>query len=99
MLIYKLEPLLTGPRLLLVLPLIPMGDALANGATAWPAWLALHSNWPMPLAQLAGIAVFGLAGLFYWTMGHLLFPETPARQREVATAAPKRRHAVPSLTT
>ena len=29
----------------------------------------------MPLAHLAGIAVFGLAGLFYWTMGHLLFPE------------------------
>jgi hypothetical protein len=75
MLVYKLEPLLTGWRLLLVIPLLPMGDALANGATAWPAWLALHSNWPMPLAQMAGVAVFGLAGLFYWTMSQLLFPD------------------------
>jgi hypothetical protein len=62
-----------------------MGDALANGATAWPAWLALHSNWPMPLAQVAGIAVFGLAGLFYWTMSHLLFPE-PATSSPPAAA-------------
>ena len=75
MLVYKLEPLLTGWRTLLVVPLIPMGDALANGATAWPAWLTLHSNWPMPLAQVAGIAVFALAALFYWSMSHLLFPE------------------------
>jgi hypothetical protein len=93
MLVYKLEPLLTGWRILLVLPLIPMGDALANGATAWPAWLALHSNWPMPLAQVAGVAVFGLAVLFYWTMGHLLFPDPassgrPAAPRPAETPAP-----------
>jgi hypothetical protein len=75
MLIYKLQPLLTGWRLFLIVPLIPMGDGLVNGATAWPAWLALNSNWPMPLTQVAGVAVFGLAALFYWAMGHLAFPE------------------------
>jgi hypothetical protein len=29
----------------------------------------------MLLTQMAGVAVFGLALLFYWAMGHLLFPE------------------------
>src|SRR5437763_1740307 len=58
-----------------------------NGGCWWPrhgGWVAFHlfgtpvPIWAVALAQVAGIAVFGLAGLFYWTMSHLLFPE-PAR--------------------
>jgi hypothetical protein len=33
-----------------------MGDGLVNGAAAGPAWLALNSNWPMLLTQVAGVA-------------------------------------------
>ena len=87
MLIYKLAPVLTGWRVLLIIPLMPMVDGLVNGATAWPAWLALNSNWPMFLTQAAGVAVFGLAALLYWAMGHLLFPEPADGGAPVMTAA------------
>lgn len=88
MLIYKLQSLLTGWRLLLIIPLMAMGNGIINGATAWPAWIALNSNWPMLPAQVAGVACYGLAGLFLWAAGHVLFPEQTATARSVSARAP-----------
>jgi hypothetical protein len=44
-LIYFLRKQVSTPLALLgVIPLIPMADGLANGATAWPMWLTLNQH-------------------------------------------------------
>jgi hypothetical protein len=70
MLIYKLLPhLRQGPswRLLGIVPLIPMADGLANGATAWPMWIALNqTDVSYVWTSLAGLVCLGLALYAVW---------------------------------
>ena len=73
-LVWRTAPLLHGTALLLAIPLVVMGDSLANGAAGWPAWLALHSNWPQPVAHVAGIVCFGMAALLIWCVSLVVEP-------------------------
>lgn len=70
MLIYKLLPhLRQGPswRMLGIIPLIPMADGLANGATAWPMWISLNqTDVSYVWTYLAGFATLGLALYAVW---------------------------------
>jgi hypothetical protein len=43
-LIYAVRPRVSGWGLLGIIPLIPMADGLANGACAWPMWVALNQH-------------------------------------------------------
>jgi hypothetical protein len=68
-LIYKLKPHLGGSplKLLAIVPLIPMADGLANGATAWPMWIALNqTDVSYVWTYLAGFATLGLALYAVW---------------------------------
>jgi hypothetical protein len=68
-LIYKLKPHLgSSPwKLLAIVPLIPMADGLANGATAWPMWIALNqTDVSYVWTYLAGFATLGLALYAVW---------------------------------
>jgi len=68
-LIYKLKPHLGGSpwKLLGIVPLIPMADGLANGATAWPMWIALNqTDVSYVWTYLAGFATLGLALYAVW---------------------------------
>lgn len=80
-LIYALRPYLTGWKALIAVPLMPMGDALTNGAIAWPTWIALNSTddlrWTTAAALLSG--VFGL--IVIWVMGIAVATDSPARNR------------------
>jgi hypothetical protein len=65
--IYAVRRHLRGLQLLAVIPLIPMADGLANGATAWPTWVALNQHdvsyfW----TYLASLVTLGLALYSVW---------------------------------
>lgn len=70
-LIYKIRPHLSGNLQLLALaPLIPMADGLANGATAWPMWIALNqTDVSYVWTYLAGFITLGLALYAVWIIG------------------------------
>lgn len=74
-LIYKIKPHLTGSpwKLLAVIPLIPMADGIANGAAAWPAWIALNQpDVSYVWTHLAALAVLGLSLYCVWMVGLLV---------------------------
>jgi hypothetical protein len=71
-LMYKIVPVLgSSPwRLLAVVPLIPMADGIANGAAAWPMWIALNQHdvsyvW----TYLAAGATLALSLYCVWIIG------------------------------
>jgi hypothetical protein len=70
MLLYKLRPHLSKGsawKLLGIIPLIPMADGLANGATAWPMWIALNqTDVSYVWTYLAGFVTLGLALYAVW---------------------------------
>jgi len=69
-LVLKLRPILgDGPKLLLLIPLVPMADGMANAATAWPIWLTLNTELGMVWTHAAAIASLGLAAIAVWVIG------------------------------
>lgn len=67
--VYLLRHRLTGVRLLLAIPLVPLGAGAAEGAASGPAWLVLNSaDVPWMLTQIAGVAVFVLAASLVWAI-------------------------------
>lgn len=65
---YRLRPFLSGWRLALLVPLVPMTDGLVNGAVSWPTWLALNSGIGYAITYPAAILSFLLAVLFLFTI-------------------------------
>lgn len=70
-LIYKLRPHMDNPwKLLGVIPLVPMADGIANGATAWPMWAVLNQDGVSYLwTYLASFVTLGLAAMVVWMVG------------------------------
>jgi hypothetical protein len=68
--IYKLRPHLDSPwKLAAIIPCIPLADGMANGATAWPMWIALNQteqHWVFTYA--AGFITLGLALFAVWVI-------------------------------
>lgn len=60
-LLRAMRPWLVGPLALVVIPLLPAVDAGVNAAFAWPTWTVLHSDVPMAVTQLAGVATCATA--------------------------------------
>jgi hypothetical protein len=82
--IYKLRPRLAGAALLGVIPLIPMADGLANGATAWPMWITLNQqNVNYAITYAAGFITLGLALYSVWMIG-LIVAQPAERIGEVS---------------
>ncbi len=66
-LITKARPFLgSGWKLLGVIPLVPMADGIANGATAWPLWIALNSGVGYVVTYPAAIVTFALVMYALW---------------------------------
>ena len=60
-------PHLRGWQRLAVIPIIPMADGLANGATAWPMWITLNQHdVSYAVTYLAGFVTLGLALYAVW---------------------------------
>ena len=80
-LIYKLRPHLTGWKIAAVIPLIPMADGIANGAIAWPMWIALNqTDVSYVWTYLAGFATLGLALYCVWIISLVVaVPDSQAR--------------------
>jgi hypothetical protein len=73
MLMFLLEPQLTGWRMLAVIPLVPLGAGAAEGAASMPAWIVLNtSDVPWIAAQLGGFGVFVLAATLVWAMASVV---------------------------
>jgi hypothetical protein len=69
-------------RLLAVVPLIPMADGLANGAIAWPTWIALNqTDVSYVWTYLAALVTLGLALYAVWIVG-LAVARPPAESGE-----------------
>jgi hypothetical protein len=66
MLIYVARRHLVGRKMLLVPFLIPIADGLGNASSGFPAWIALHSDWPQPVANVCGLISAGLAALWIY---------------------------------
>lgn len=80
---------LRGGRLLVVATLlIPMTDGAANGAAAYPTWLALNSAVPAWLTWCAGALTVALACLIMHGVVSGLGRLAAARRPAVAVAAP-----------
>jgi hypothetical protein len=81
-LIYKLRPHLDTPwKLLAAIPIIPMADGIANGATAWPMWAALNqTDVSYVWTYLASFATLGLALFCVWIIS-LVVAVPPERAR------------------
>jgi hypothetical protein len=60
-LIRPMRAWLTGPAVLLVVPVLPAVDAGVNAALAWPTWTVLNSDVPMAVTQLAGVTTCAMA--------------------------------------
>jgi hypothetical protein len=73
MVLAALRPHLTGARILVVIPLVPMIDAGVNASTAWPTWTMLNTDLSAWAIQLAGALTAGLCALLMW-MATLLIP-------------------------
>jgi hypothetical protein len=57
---------LTGWRMLLVIPLLPIIDAAANAAPALPTWVVLKSDVPVFVMQAAGVLTCIIAACLVW---------------------------------
>ena len=72
----RVRPVLTGPRLLLAALFLPMADGAVNGATAWPVWSALNApGLPAVVVQAAGLLTVLLAVFLVWLVTR---PPAPA---------------------
>ena len=65
-LIYRLRPVLTGWKQLLVIPIIPMADGAANAAAGWPVWNALNSSESALVTNAAALLTVLLCCLLNW---------------------------------
>jgi len=72
-LVLKLRPILgEGRKLLLLIPLVPMADGMANAGTAFPVWLTLNTELGLVWTYLGALASLGLAGIAVWLIGLLV---------------------------
>lgn len=88
-LLHLLKPHLAGWKLLLVVPLMPMADAVTNAAVAWPVWTALNSSDDLRLTTLAALLSLGQGLLLIWVLA-LAVTGAPLRaslRRPAAAAA------------
>lgn len=83
--IFKLFPRLTGARILVIIPLLPMANGITNAAIAWPVWSALHSGHGLVVTHIAALIALGLATIAVWGFAGF-FPETAGGSG--ATAGP-----------
>jgi hypothetical protein len=76
--VHRLWPHLTGAKVLFIVPLVPMADAMTNGALGWPVWNALNTGLGYAGTYPAALATFGLGVLAIWAITRGL----PARRPE-----------------
>lgn len=78
-LIYRLRPALTGWKMLLVVPMMPMGDALTNAAVGWPVWTALNSSDDLVVTTIAALMTLGLGLVLMWAIAVAVATDSPLR--------------------
>ncbi len=76
--IVKLKPYLSGWKALLILPLMPMGDALTNGAVSWPVWTALNSSDDLMVTTAGALLTVGLGLVLMWVIALAVATDSPA---------------------
>ena len=95
-LVFKLRPHLgAGWGLLAIIPLVPIADGIANGATAWPVWVTLNTNLSVVWTTLAALASLGLALYVAWIISVAV--ATPARATAVTDAPTSSEVLAPAL--
>lgn len=66
--IYRLKPYMGGIGLLLIVPLMPMADAVANAAVGLPVWTALNSSGGLWVTTGGAILTILLALKLVWIL-------------------------------
>ena len=89
-LIFKLKPHFGDSpwRLLAVIPLIPMADGIANGAAAWPMWVALNQpDVSYVWTYAAAVVTLALSLYCVWIVGLVVAkaPGSEARSAQTST--------------
>lgn len=79
-LVYALKPYLKGWKLLLIVPLMPMGDALTNAAVAWPVWMTLNSSDQLMVTTAGALLTLGLGLILMWVLALAVAADSPLRQ-------------------
>ena len=85
-LIYKLKPHFDKPwKLAAAIPIIPMADGIANGATAWPMWATLNqTDVSYVWTYLGAFATLGLSLFCVWIISlAVAVPTVHARVRSL----------------
>lgn len=89
-LVYALRRRLTGIRVLMALPLMPMSFAGVYAAIGWPCWVSLNSDWPQAVAHLCGLATFAMGYLVVTMLAdNLCVPESESSSNDLAAAGTK----------
>ena len=71
-LVYRLKPYLPGWKIIMIAPLIPMSDGIANAATAWPVWTALNADASLWVTHVAWLVTLGLALYAVWILSFVV---------------------------
>ncbi len=81
---------LTGWRMLLILPMMPMMGIAAEGGTGFPVWLAMNSNVGMPVKTFAACVTLGMSLLVTYMISlKFCIPAVPATTAARAKIAVK----------
>jgi hypothetical protein len=86
---YALRDFLSGPRVWLTVPLVPMAGLAAGAGVGWPMWFALNSGMTETGTMLATIPVFGFACLVLLIITHTICIPTAASTGQTAQMRPQ----------
>lgn len=92
--VYRLMPLLTGWKQLLVLPLVPAAAMAGHAGAGLPSYnsLGLSTDMISPLiVQLGGIATIGFAILLVWVAIKIIYNDIPQTQTAAVRGDPTAR--------
>jgi hypothetical protein len=84
--LWKLLPRLRGWRMLSVIVVLPMADAVSNGAVGLPVWTALNTRLGFAATYPAAIVTFALAAFVIWIIAQALTPTPPQQEASTSTA-------------
>jgi len=86
--VYQLAPLLTGWRVLLIIPTTVAVSGFANFSAGWPSWTVINTELSPVLTQLGGVTTFVLAAWFVYAIALIVTTDAPLRLRIQAGSGP-----------
>ena len=92
--VFRFPSFFTGPRALLAIVLTPCADGAVMLGTGWPAFAAIHSDWPAVVVHLLGLVTIGLGMVLYVVGAEICCADGRLRGGAPVVGAPRPERAV-----